>query len=139
MPLFSNSKLPSQADMDCMNDHDPKIGSEVSRRGFLKGAAIAGISAMIPAGNIATAVEAPQMTYAYDSVLEALPGQSSRGRVRFVGLNGHKHPAIHLRCSNAGILSMLSRCLSIHWGRASAALKTTSCPSSISAAWRFWE
>jgi aryl-alcohol dehydrogenase-like predicted oxidoreductase len=39
-----------------MNDN-PKIGPEVSRRGFLKGAAIAGVSAMIPAEKIPTAVE----------------------------------------------------------------------------------
>src|SRR5260370_39463379 len=39
-----------------MND-DRKIGPEVSRRGFLKGAAIAGVSAMIPAEKIPTAVE----------------------------------------------------------------------------------
>jgi predicted aldo/keto reductase-like oxidoreductase len=39
-----------------MNDN-PKIGPEVSRRGFLKGTAIAGVSAMIPAEKIPTAVE----------------------------------------------------------------------------------
>jgi predicted aldo/keto reductase-like oxidoreductase len=32
-----------------MNDHNPKIGPEVSRRGFLKGAAIAGVSVVLPA------------------------------------------------------------------------------------------
>ncbi|MDX6464406.1 MAG: uncharacterized protein QOE55_8103 [Acidobacteriaceae bacterium] len=40
-----------------MNDNNPKIGPEISRRGFLKGAAIAGVSAVIPAEQIATAVE----------------------------------------------------------------------------------
>ena len=40
-----------------MNDNNPKIGPEISRRGFLKGAAIAGVSAVIPAEKIATAVE----------------------------------------------------------------------------------
>ena len=39
-----------------MNDNS-KIGPEVSRRGFLKGAAIAGVSAMILAEKIPTAVE----------------------------------------------------------------------------------
>jgi aryl-alcohol dehydrogenase-like predicted oxidoreductase len=32
-----------------MNDHHPKIGPEVTRRGFLKGAAIAGVSVVLPA------------------------------------------------------------------------------------------
>ena len=40
-----------------MNDNNPKLGPEVSRRGFLKGAAIAGVSAVIPAEKIAAAVE----------------------------------------------------------------------------------
>src|ERR1700693_2448640 len=37
-----------------MTDHDPTIGPEVSRRGFLKGAAIAGVSAVLPAAKAAT-------------------------------------------------------------------------------------
>jgi predicted aldo/keto reductase-like oxidoreductase len=36
-------------------EESPKLGPEVSRRGFLKGAAIAGVSAMIPADNTAAA------------------------------------------------------------------------------------
>jgi diketogulonate reductase-like aldo/keto reductase len=40
-----------------MNDTDPKLGTELTRRGFLKGAAIAGISAVIPAEKIPAAVE----------------------------------------------------------------------------------
>jgi predicted aldo/keto reductase-like oxidoreductase len=40
-----------------MNDKNPKIGSEISRRGFLKGAAIAGVSAVIPAEKVPAAVE----------------------------------------------------------------------------------
>jgi hypothetical protein len=40
-----------------MNDNNPKVGPEVSRRGFLKGAAIAGVSAVIPAEKIPTTVE----------------------------------------------------------------------------------
>src|SRR6201993_2437995 len=40
-----------------MNDNKAKLGSEITRRGFLKGAAIAGVSAMIPAEKIPTAVE----------------------------------------------------------------------------------
>ena len=36
---------------------NPKAGPEVSRRGFLKGAAIAGVSAVIPSDKISTAVE----------------------------------------------------------------------------------
>ena len=34
-----------------MNDNNPKIGPEVSRRGFLKGAAIAGVSVVLPAAS----------------------------------------------------------------------------------------
>src|SRR6202046_3009223 len=41
-----------------MTDNNPKAGPEVSRRGFLKGAAIAGVSAMIPAEKTSAAVEA---------------------------------------------------------------------------------
>ncbi len=40
-----------------MNDNNPKIGPEISRRGFLKGAAIAGVSAVIPAEKVSAAVE----------------------------------------------------------------------------------
>src|ERR1700679_659643 len=40
-----------------MTDNNPKIGPEVSRRGFLKGAAIAGVSAVLPAAKAATAGE----------------------------------------------------------------------------------
>jgi predicted aldo/keto reductase-like oxidoreductase len=39
-----------------------KIGTEVSRRGFLKGAAIVGVSAALPAANTASAVEAGNET-----------------------------------------------------------------------------
>ena len=44
-----------------MTDHNPKIGPEVSRRGFLKGAAIAGVSVALPVA-VATAVEAGNET-----------------------------------------------------------------------------
>src|ERR1700730_9024935 len=37
-----------------MTDHNPTIGPEVSRRGFLKGAAIAGVSVVLPAAVAAT-------------------------------------------------------------------------------------
>jgi aryl-alcohol dehydrogenase-like predicted oxidoreductase len=40
-----------------MNDNNPKIGPDISRRGFLKGAAIAGVSAVIPAEKVPAAVE----------------------------------------------------------------------------------
>src|SRR6202451_1461348 len=40
-----------------MSDNNPKIGPEISRRGFLKGAAIAGVSAVIPAEKVPAAVE----------------------------------------------------------------------------------
>src|SRR5580704_3719429 len=40
-----------------MNNNDPKIGPEISRRGFLKGAAIAGVSAVIPTERVPAAVE----------------------------------------------------------------------------------
>ena len=39
-----------------------KIGTEVSRRGFLKGAAIVGVSAVLPDANTASAVEAGNET-----------------------------------------------------------------------------
>ena len=52
-----------------MNDNNPKIGPEVSRRGFLKGAAIAGVSAVIPAEKLAAAVETGNET-----TLGQLPG-----------------------------------------------------------------
>jgi aryl-alcohol dehydrogenase-like predicted oxidoreductase len=45
-----------------MNDNKPKIGPEVSRRGFLKGAAIAGVSTVLPAAKTATAVETSNQT-----------------------------------------------------------------------------
>src|SRR6201987_4579329 len=40
-----------------MNDNKAKLGPEITRRGFLKGAAIAGVSAVIPAEKMPTAVE----------------------------------------------------------------------------------
>jgi uncharacterized protein len=213
-----------------MNDNDPKIGPEISRRGFLKGAAIAGVSAVIPAERVPAAVESgnestlggfqaqkrplgrtglecsilgmggfhlgavsdqaevnnmvakaidhginifdnawefhrglseeklgfalkgkrdkvivmsavcthgpgqdvamrmldaslnrlqtdhldvwqiheviyhndPELIYARDSVLEALTRAKQQGKVRFVGFNGHKHPAINLEMLNRG-------------------------------------
>jgi uncharacterized protein len=45
-----------------MTDNNPKVGPEVSRRGFLRGAAIAGVSAVLPAAKAATAVESPNDT-----------------------------------------------------------------------------
>jgi uncharacterized protein len=44
-----------------MTDNHPKAGPEVSRRGFLKAAAIAGASAVLPAA-VATAVETDNET-----------------------------------------------------------------------------
>jgi aryl-alcohol dehydrogenase-like predicted oxidoreductase len=215
--------------MDCVNDNNPKIGPEVSRRGFLKGAAIAGVSAVIPAkqspptvqtsndptlgsfqaqkrplgrtglecsimgmggfhlGTVADQAEVnnmvakaidhginifdnawefhrglseeklgialkgkrnnvivmsavsthtdrgtamrmleaslnrlqtdhldvwqiheviyhndPELIYAHDSVLEALTRAKQQGKVRFVGFNGHKHPAINLEMLTRG-------------------------------------
>jgi aryl-alcohol dehydrogenase-like predicted oxidoreductase len=213
-----------------MNDNNPKIGPEISRRGFLKGAAIAGVSAVIPAERVPAAVESgnestlggfqaqkrplgrtglecsilgmggfhlgavsdqaevnnmvakaidhginifdnawefhrgiseeklgfalkgkrdkvivmsavcthgpgqdvamrmldaslnrlqtdhldvwqiheviyhndPELIYARDSVLEALTRAKQQGKVRFVGFNGHKHPAINLEMLNRG-------------------------------------
>jgi uncharacterized protein len=40
-----------------MNDNQLKIGPEISRREFLKGAAVAGVSAVIPAEKAPAAVE----------------------------------------------------------------------------------
>jgi aryl-alcohol dehydrogenase-like predicted oxidoreductase len=37
----------------------------------------------------------PELIYARDSVLEALTTAKKQGKVRFVGFNGHKHPAIN--------------------------------------------
>jgi aryl-alcohol dehydrogenase-like predicted oxidoreductase len=44
-----------------MNDNNPKVGSEISRRGFLQGAAIAGVSAVLPAA-VAIGVESGNQT-----------------------------------------------------------------------------
>jgi aryl-alcohol dehydrogenase-like predicted oxidoreductase len=44
----------------------------------------------------------PELIYAHDSVLEALTRAKQQGKVRFVGFNGHKHPAINLEMLNRG-------------------------------------
>jgi aryl-alcohol dehydrogenase-like predicted oxidoreductase len=44
----------------------------------------------------------PELIYASDSVLEALTKAKQQGKVRFVGFNGHKHPAINLEMLNRG-------------------------------------
>src|SRR5271163_3381224 len=38
----------------------------------------------------------PELIYASNGVLEALSRAKQQGKVRFVGFNGHKHPAINL-------------------------------------------
>jgi len=44
----------------------------------------------------------PERIFARDSVLEALTRAKEQGKVRFVGFNGHKHPAINLEMLNRG-------------------------------------
>jgi uncharacterized protein len=44
----------------------------------------------------------PELIYAPDGVLEALTKAKQQGKVRFVGFDGHKHPAIHLDMLNRG-------------------------------------
>jgi predicted aldo/keto reductase-like oxidoreductase len=44
----------------------------------------------------------PELIYAPDGVLEALTKAKQQGKVRFVGFDGHKHPAIHLEMLNRG-------------------------------------
>ena len=44
----------------------------------------------------------PGLIYASDSVLAALTKAKQQGKVRFVGFNGHKHPAINLEMFNHG-------------------------------------
>src|SRR6201987_2016842 len=44
----------------------------------------------------------PELIYAHDGVLEALTRAKQEGKVRFVGFNGHKHPAINLEMLNRG-------------------------------------
>ena len=44
----------------------------------------------------------PELIYAPDGVLEALAKAKQQGKVRFVGFDGHKHPAIHLEMLNRG-------------------------------------
>jgi uncharacterized protein len=44
----------------------------------------------------------PELIYAHDSVLEALAQAKQQGKVRFVGFNGHKHPAINLEMLTRG-------------------------------------
>ncbi len=44
----------------------------------------------------------PDLIYAPDGVLEALTEAKQQGKVRFVGFDGHKHPAIHLDMLSRG-------------------------------------
>jgi predicted aldo/keto reductase-like oxidoreductase len=44
----------------------------------------------------------PAMIYVNDGILEALTRAKQQGKVRFVGFNGHKHPAILLEMLNRG-------------------------------------
>ena len=44
----------------------------------------------------------PELIYVHDGVLEALTKAKQQGKVRFVGFDGHKHPAIHLEMLNRG-------------------------------------
>jgi predicted aldo/keto reductase-like oxidoreductase len=44
----------------------------------------------------------PELIYASDGVLGALDKAKQQGKVRFVGFDGHKHPAIHLEMLNRG-------------------------------------
>ncbi|MDQ1386855.1 MAG: uncharacterized protein QOF56_309 [Acidobacteriaceae bacterium] len=44
----------------------------------------------------------PELIYLHDGVLEALTKAKQQGKVRFVGFDGHKHPAIHLEMLNRG-------------------------------------
>jgi uncharacterized protein len=44
----------------------------------------------------------PELIYANDSILEVLTKAKQQGKVRFVGFNGHKHPAINLEMLNRG-------------------------------------
>ncbi len=44
----------------------------------------------------------PELIYAPDGVLEALTRAKQQGKVRFVGFDGHKHPAIHLEMLSRG-------------------------------------
>lgn len=44
----------------------------------------------------------PEMIYAPDGVLEALTRAKQQGKARFVGFDGHKHPAIHLEMLSRG-------------------------------------
>jgi predicted aldo/keto reductase-like oxidoreductase len=44
----------------------------------------------------------PELIYAPDGVLEALAKAKQQGKVRFVGFDGHKDPAIHLEMLHRG-------------------------------------
>jgi predicted aldo/keto reductase-like oxidoreductase len=44
----------------------------------------------------------PDLIYAPDGVLEAFAKAKQQGKVRFVGFDGHKHPAIHLDMLSRG-------------------------------------
>ena len=44
----------------------------------------------------------PEQIYANDGVLAVLTRAKQQGKVRFVGFNGHKHPAINLEMLNRG-------------------------------------
>src|ERR1700733_12592785 len=44
----------------------------------------------------------PELIYAPDGVLEAFTKAKQQGKVRFVGFDGHKYPAIHLEMLKRG-------------------------------------
>jgi predicted aldo/keto reductase-like oxidoreductase len=76
----------------------------------------------------------PERIYANDGVLEALTRAKQQGKVRFVGCNGHKHPAINLEMLNRGYAFDVVQMPLNPLDPGFAASKATSCPLPISAA-----
>jgi aryl-alcohol dehydrogenase-like predicted oxidoreductase len=56
----------------------------------------------------------PELIYAPDGVLEALTKAKQQGKVRSSASMGTSTRGFIWRCSTVAILSILSRCLSIH-------------------------
>jgi len=81
----------------------------------------------------------PELIYARDSVLEALTRAKQQGKVRFVGFNGHKHPAINLEMLNRGYAFDIVQLPLNPLDPAFRSFESNVLRSPISAASRSWE
>jgi uncharacterized protein len=71
-----------------MTDNDTKLGPDVSRRGFLKGAAIAGVSAVLPPAKDAIAVETGNETTQGSFQVQKRPLGSTGLECSILGMGG---------------------------------------------------